>query len=96
MSPNPTKLFALILLCVSFISLLAPVNRLDCYTMCYSKLLNVHNQTSLNEQLSIDGLTDHCCYVELSTIKEIHNKDNDLGIIQINIRGLLNKQTEIK
>ena len=96
MSPNSTNQLALILLCVTLTCLLAPVNRLDCYTMCYSKLLNVHNQTSLNEQLSIDGLTDQCCYVELNAIKEIHNKDSDLGIIQINIRGLLNKQTEIK
>ena len=90
MSPNPTKLLALILLCVIFIFLFAPLNRLDCYTMCYSKLLNVDNQTSLNEQLSIDGLTNHCYYVEPSTIKEMHNKDSDLGLIQINIRGLLN------
>ena len=96
MSSNSTKLFALILLCVTLIFSIAPVNRLDICTMCYSKLLNVHNQSSLNEQLSIDGLTDHCCYVEPSTIKEIHNKDSDLGIMQINIRGLLNKQTKIK
>ena len=85
MSPNPTKLLALILLCVIFIFLFAPVTRLDCYTMCYSKLLNVDNQTSLNEQLSIDRLTNHCYYVEPSTIKEMHNKDSDLGLIQINI-----------
>ena len=96
MNSNSTKLFALILLCATFISSLAPVNRLDSCTMCYSKLLNIHNLASLNEQLSIDGLTDHCCYVEPSTIKEIHNKDSDLGILQINIRGLMNKQTEIK
>ena len=96
MCPNLTNQFALILLCVIFTFLLAPVNRLDCYTMCYSKLLNVHNQTSLNEQLSIDGLTDQCCYIEPNAIKEIHNKDSDLGVIQINIRGSLNKQTEIK
>ena len=63
--------------------------------MCYSKLLNVDNHTSLNE-LSIEGLTDHCHYVEPSTIKQIHNTDTDLGLIQLSIRGLLNKQTEIK
>ena len=64
--------------------------------MCTSKLLNTKNQISLNEQLSIEGLTDHCYYVESNTIKELHSKDSDLGLIQINIRGLLNKQTEIK
>ena len=96
MSPNTTNRLALNLLCVTFICLLALVNRLDYYKMCYSKLLNVRNQTSLNEQLSIDGLTDECCYIEPNTIKEIHNKDSDLGIIQINVRGLLNKQTQIK
>ena len=96
MSPNTTNRLALNLLCVTFICLLALVNRLDYYKMCYSKLLNVHNQILLNEQLSIDGLTDECCYIEPNTIKEIHNKDSDLGIIQINVRGLLNKQTQIK
>ena len=96
MSLQSTKLIAPILLCVFLILLLAPVNNLDCYKMCNSKLLNVENLTSLNEQLSIEGLTDHCYYVESNTIKELHNKDSDLGLIQINIRGLLNKQTEIK
>ena len=96
MSPKSIKLLAPILLCVFLIFLLAPVNRFECYKMCNSKLLNVKNQTSLNEQLSIEGLTDHCYYVEPNTIKELHNKDSDLGLIQINIRGLLNKQTEIK
>ena len=98
MSLKSKKLIAPVLLCVFLISLilLAPVDIFECYEMCTSKLLNTKNQTSLNEQLSIEGLTDHCYYVESNTIKELHSKDSDLGLIQINIRGLLNKQSEIK
>ena len=91
----PMKLFILILLCVS-ITIPALVNKLHCDTMCYSKLLNVTNCSSLNDQLSLDGINDHCDYIEPSSIKEIHNQDTDLGVIQLNVRGLLNEQTQIK
>ena len=96
MNSISTKLLAPTLLCVILVILPAPVNKIDYHTMCYSKLNNVDDHISLNEQLSIEGLTDHCHYVQPSTIKQIHNKDTDLGLIQLNIRGLLNKQTQIK
>ena len=64
--------------------------------MCYFKFLNVNNCISLNDQLSLDGVNDHCDYVEPSTIKELHSRDTDLGVIQLNVRGLLNKHTQIK
>ena len=96
MNSTPTKLPALALLCVVLVILFALVNKHHCYTMCYSKLLNINDHISLNDQLSIDGLNDHCHYVEPSMIKQIHNKNTDLGVIQLNIRGLLNKQTQIK
>ena len=64
--------------------------------MCHSKLLNVENYSSLNDQLSLDGLNDHCDYIEPNLIKELHTQNTDLGVVQLNVRGLLNKQTQIK
>ena len=96
MNSIPTKLLALVLLCVAPVILFALVNKHHCHTMCYSKLLNITDHNCLNDQLSIDGLNDHCHYVEPSMIKQLHNKNTDLGVIQLNIRGLLNKQTQLK
>ena len=83
------------LLCVTIIQF-ALVNKLHCGTMCHSKSLNVGNYSSLNEQLSLDGINDQCEYIESKIIKELHTQNTDLGVIQLNIRGLLNKQTQIK
>ena len=71
MNTIPMKLFIFTLLCVSVIQL-ALVNKLHCYTMCYSKLLNVNNCSSLTDQISVDGINDHCDYIEPSSIKELH------------------------
>ena len=60
------------------------------------KLLHIENSRSLNDQLSIDGLNDHCDYIDPSMIKELHTKSTDLCVMQLNVRGLLNKQTQIK
>ena len=64
--------------------------------MCYSKLLNVNNDISLTDQISGDGINDHCDYIEPSSIKELHTRNTDIGVLQLNVRGLLNKQTQIK
>ena len=95
MSTNPMKLFKLILLCVLIIQF-ALVNKLHQNTMCYSKLLNVNNDRSLTDQISVDGINDHCNYIEPSSIKELHTWNTDIGVLQLNVRGLLNKQTQIK
>ena len=95
MNTIPIKPFIPALLCVLIIQL-ASVHKLHCDTMCYSKLLNVRNCSSLNDQLSLDGINDRCDYIEPSSIKELHTQDTDLGVIQLNVRGLLSKQTQIK
>ena len=95
MNKTQMQLIVLVLLCVPIVQF-ALVNKLHCDTMCYSKLLNVENYSSLNDQLSIDGLNDHCDYIEPSLIKELHTQNTDLGVMQMNVRGLLNKQTQIK
>ena len=64
--------------------------------MCHLKTFNAENYSSLNDQLSLDGLNDHCDYIELSLIKELHTQNTDLGVMQLNVRGLLNKQSQIK
>ena len=51
------------LLCVLVIQF-ALVNKLHQYIMCYSKLLNVNNDSSLTDQISVDGINDHCDYIE--------------------------------
>ena len=89
------KLFKLVLLCVLIIQF-ALVNKLHRYIMCYSKLLNVNNDRSLTDQISVDGINDHCNYIEPSSIKELHTQNTDIGVLQLNVRGLLNKQTQIK
>ena len=95
MNKSQMQIIVLALLCVSIVQF-APVKKLHCDIMCCSKLLNVENFSSLNDQLSLDGLNDHCDYIELSLIKELHTQNTDLSIIQLNVRGLLNKQTQIK
>ena len=95
MNKTQMQLIVLVLLCVPIVQF-APVYKLHCDTMCYLKPLKVENCSSLNDQLSIDGLNDHCDYIELSLIKEVHTQNTDLGVMQMNVRGLLNKQTQIK
>ena len=89
MNPNLMQQILVILLCVLFIQL-ALVNKLHCNTMCYSKLLKIESISSINE------INDHCEYIELSVIKDLHTQNSDLSVIQLNVRGLLNKQTQIK
>ena len=95
MNHSRIQIVALVLLCVLFAEF-ALVNKLHCDKMCHSKLLNVENYSSLNDQLSLDGLNDHCDYIEPNLIKELHTQNTDLGVVQLNVRGLLNKQTQIK
>ena len=83
------------LLCVLVI-IFAPVKNRHPLTMYSSNLLNLDSIKSLNDHLSIDGLNDHCDYVESSRIKDIHSSDRDLSVLQLNIRGLFNKQGQIK
>ena len=37
-----------------------------------------------------------CKYQEIENMEELKPKINDLGIIHLNIRGLLNKQDQLK
>ena len=58
-------------------------------------LLNRLQCNSLNDQLSIEGMNENCEYIESSQIMDIHTRNTDLSVIQLNIRGLLNKQNQI-
>ena len=95
MNTSPMKLFKFTLLWVLVIQF-ALVNKLYRYIMCYYKLLNVNNGSSLTDQISVDGINDHCDYIEPSSIKELHTWNTDIGVLQLNVRGLLNKLTQIK
>ena len=92
---NNSQVFVFVLLCV-LIDYLAHVQKMHCEKMCHSKTFNAEKYTSLNEQLSLDGLNDHCAYIKPSLIKELHTQNTDLGVMQLNVRGLLNKQSQIK
>ena len=60
--------------------------------MCFTDLLQCN---SLNDQLSLDGMKEHYEYIEASQIKDIHTRNTDLSVLQLNIRGLMNKQNQI-
>ena len=51
-----------------------------------------NSQYDLREEL---GLFD-CNYQDIENLEELKPKKNDIGIIQLNIRGLLNKQDQLK
>ena len=58
-------------------------------------MFDVHlnkSQYDLREEL---GVFD-CNYQDMENLEELKPKKNDLGIIQLNIRGLLNKQDQLK
>ena len=95
MNKSQMYLIFYVLLCVLIVKP-AHVNKLHCNTMCCSKLLNVENCSSLNEHLALDGINNQCEYIESGVIKELHTQTTDLGVLQLNIRGLLNKQAQIK
>ena len=92
---NNYQIVVFVLLCV-LIDYFALVQKMHCDNICHSKSFNAENYRSLNEQLSLDGLNDHCEYIEPSLIKELHTQNTDLGVVQLNVRGLLNKQSQIK
>ena len=92
---NNSQIAVFVLLCVLF-DYFALVQKMHCDNMCHSKTFNAENYISLNEQLSLDGLNDHCEYIEPSLIKELHTQNTDLGVMQLNVRGVLNKQSQIK
>ena len=85
------KVELLVLLCVFFF-IYTLVNNLHPSTMC---LLNRLQCNSLNDQLSIEGMNENCEYIESNQIMDIHTRNTDLSVIQLNIRGLLNKQNQI-
>ena len=70
------------------------VNKLHFDTI--SKILKLKDMKSLNDLLSIDGVNGHCDYIEPLSIKDVHTKMSDLSILQLNVRGLLNKHPQIK
>ena len=57
MNPILMQQILVILLRVLLVEL-ALVNKLHCDTMCYSKCLKVESISSLNDQLSINGIHD--------------------------------------
>ena len=85
------KVELLVLLCV-FIFIYTLVNNLHPSTMCPLIRLQCN---SLNDQLSIEGMNENCEYIVSSQITDIHTRNRDLSVIQLNIRGLLNKQYQI-
>ena len=73
--------------CVFFSSLL--------FTCTLVKMFNLdlnNSQYNLREEL---GVYD-CKYREIENLEELKPKINDLSIIHLNIRGLLNKQDQLK
>ena len=60
---NNSQVVVFVLLCV-LIDYLAHVQKMHCEKMCHSKTFNAEKYTSLNEQLSLDGLNDHCAYIK--------------------------------
>ena len=85
------KVIMIILLCL-FIVIYALVNNWHSSTRCFTNLLQCK---SLNDQLFLDGMNEHCEYIESSQIKDIHTRNTDLSVIELNIRGLMNKQNQI-
>ena len=49
-------------------------------------------QYDLHEELGVHD----CKYLEIEELEKSLNKMNDLGIVQLNIRGLINKQDQLK
>ena len=66
---NNYQIVVFVLLCV-LIDYFAFVQKMHCDNMCHSKSFNAENYRSLNEQLSLDGLNDHCEYIGPSLIKK--------------------------
>ena len=95
MNNSQIQFVVFVLLCV-LIDYFALVQKMHCDKMCQLKTFNAENCSSLNDQLSLDGLNDDCDYVEPNLIKELHTQNTDVGVVQLNVRGLLNKQTQIK
>ena len=94
MNNSQIQFVVFVLLCV-LIDYFALVQKTHCDNMCHLKTFNAENCSSLNDQLSLDGMNDHCDYIEPSLIKELHTQNTDLGVMQLNVRGL-NKQSQIK
>ena len=82
------KLIILTLLCVLIVQL-APVNKLHCDKMCSLKLLDINNCSSLNNQLSLDGINNHCDYIESSSIKELHTRSHRPWYYAIECKGAI-------
>ena len=53
----------------------------------------------MNESLEnpiCDSINDNCDYITLDDANEIKQSSHDLSVLQLNIRGLLNKQHTLK
>ena len=94
-SANSMLLFNIILSLFVHISLNSSTNHLK---MCLTKPLSLANKSRFESYNSLDDdvvWNDNCTYVDYDKYMSISNSCNELQLIQLNIRGLVNKQAEL-
>ena len=66
--------------------------------MCLSKCINDKNNSFqfLNESFSREGITDRYDYIETIQSETVPTCNKYLSVVQLNIRGLVNKQDQVK
>ena len=64
--------------------------------MCVHSITRVDSLGREAELLQfIDRESDTCDYIEMTDCAELYVHDNDLTALQLNVRGLLNKQSDL-
>ena len=61
-----------------------------------SNIYNLPDMTSLNDSLSDQSLIKPCPYLSKDQLSEIDCTKYDFNVIQLNIRGLLSKQSQLR
>ena len=63
--------------------------------MCFTKTKAALPLDNLNQQLLDlkigDDFTDNCDYLDIAEVKDVNIGDNDISVIQLNIRGAISK-----
>ena len=67
--------------------------------MCFTKIASVLPINNLNQQLLDlkfgDDFSDNCDYLDIAEVKDVNIGDNDISVIQLNIRGAISKLHEL-
>ena len=75
-------------------------SRLPCLIVCIVTFLLfsmcVHNHSSLKVPSSLNAGFDKCEYVDYSETFDFNINDTELKVLQYNIRGLVNEQSELE